>query len=61
MKTVQDIRVRSDIFLIASGYVSDIVSARTVLDAGADAIGIGTAAMKDEGVIGKIAEALKTV
>lgn len=46
-------------FLIVSGGIRDIEGARRVLAAGADAIGIGTAAMKDAGLCGRIQRALK--
>ena len=45
--------------LIAGGGVKDVQGARRVLDAGADAVAIGTAAMKDPQLIGGIQEMLR--
>ena len=45
-------------FLIVGGGIQNIDDARRVLDCGADAIAIGTAAMKDPGLCGSIQEAL---
>ena len=45
--------------LIAGGGIQNIDDARRVLDAGADAVAIGTAAMKDPGLCGSIQKALR--
>ena len=45
--------------LIAGGGISDVESARRALDAGAGAVAIGTAAMEDETLCGKIQSALR--
>lgn len=46
-------------YLIAGGGIQNIDDARRVLDAGADAVAIGTAAMKDPDLCGSIQEALR--
>jgi len=46
-------------FLIASGGVHDIQGARRMLEAGADAVAIGTAAMKDPDLCGRIQHLLR--
>jgi len=45
-------------FLIAGGGIADAEGARRVLDAGAGAVAIGSAAMKDPTLCGRIQEAL---
>ncbi len=45
--------------LVAGGGIRDIEGARRVLDAGADAVAIGTAAMNDAGLCGSIQEILR--
>jgi tRNA-dihydrouridine synthase len=45
--------------LIAGGGIADAAGARRVLDGGADAVAIATAAMKDPGLIGRIQKALR--
>ncbi len=45
--------------LIAGGGIQNFDDARRVLDAGADAVAIGTAAMKDPGLCGSIQQALR--
>ena len=45
--------------LIAGGGIQNIDDARRVLDTGADAVAIGTAAMKDPGLCGSIQKALR--
>jgi len=45
--------------LIAGGGIQNIDDARRVLDAGANAVAIGTAAMKDSGLCGSIQEELR--
>jgi tRNA-dihydrouridine synthase len=45
--------------LIAGGGIQNIDDARRVLDAGANAVAIGTAAMKDPGLCGSIEKALR--
>ena len=47
-------------FLIAGGGIKDTDDARRVLAAGADAVAIGTAAMDDPDVIGRIQKSLRT-
>ena len=47
-------------FLIAGGGIANLESARRVLDAGAGAVAIGTAAMKDPTLCGRIQRALRT-
>jgi dihydroorotate dehydrogenase len=45
--------------LISGGGVRTAEDARRFLDAGADAVAIGTAAMEDPGLIGRIQKALR--
>ena len=45
--------------LIAGGGIRNVDDARRVLDAGANAVAIGTAAMKDPGLCGSIQRALR--
>ena len=46
-------------FLIASGGVKDVEGARRALRAGADAVAVGTAAMKDPNLCGRIQDLLR--
>lgn len=48
-----------DLFLIASGGIRDIEGAKRVLEAGADAVSIGTAATEDPELCGRINKLLK--
>jgi heptaprenylglyceryl phosphate synthase len=45
-------------FLIAGGGIEDAEGAKRVLKAGADAVAVGTAAMKDAGLCGRIQKAI---
>lgn len=47
-------------FLIAGGGIKDVEGARRVLSAGADAVAIGTAAMRDPLLIGNIQNSLRS-
>jgi len=48
-------------FLIAGGGIKTIEDARQVIDTGADAVAIGTAAMQDPGLCGRVQSALRGV
>jgi tRNA-dihydrouridine synthase len=50
---------RHDVFLIVSGGIRSLAEAQAALDAGADAVAIGTAAMEDAGLCGRMQEGLR--
>lgn len=53
LKLLEDIRKATGIFLLASGYVEDADSAKALFSAGADCVGIATAAMSDPDIFVK--------
>lgn len=55
---VSDLKGKCE-FLIAGGGIATAADARRVLDAGADAVAIGKAAMEDPGLIGRVQAALR--
>ena len=55
LAVLESIRRGTRLFLMASGYVTDPASARRLFDAGADAVGVAEAAMKDPEVFRKVA------
>jgi len=54
LAALEAVRRGTRLFLMASGYVTDSASARRLFDAGADAVGVAEAAMKDPGIFGKV-------
>jgi tRNA-dihydrouridine synthase len=53
LAVLEQIRAATGMFLLASGYVKDSASARTLFDAGADCVGIAQAAISDVGIFTK--------
>jgi tRNA-dihydrouridine synthase len=47
---LEQIRRATNMFVLASGYVSDAAGAKALFDAGADAVGIAEAARRDPDV-----------
>lgn len=47
LKLLEDIRKSTGMFLLASGYVKDVESAKALFSAGADCVGIATSALSD--------------
>ena len=56
---LKEIKGQSDLFLMASGYVRDAASARSIFEAGAEVVLIGQAAMDDPEIVGRIVRALE--
>ncbi len=54
MDLLRRLREATDIMLLASGYVKGIEDVRAMFDAGADAVGIGEAALADPGVFSSL-------
>jgi tRNA-dihydrouridine synthase len=54
---IRDFKCRTH-FLIVSGGVKDIEDVRRVIDAGADAVAVGSAALKDSGLCGRLQKRL---
>ncbi len=52
---------KEDLFLIAGGGIKDLKDALIVLDAGADAVSIGTAAIEDPGICSSIQKSLNNI
>lgn len=63
LKLLEDIRKTTGMFLLASGYVKDVASAKALFDAGADCVGIAEVAMADTDIFmkcqGAVQEAVK--
>ncbi len=53
LKLLENIRKATGMFLLASGYVEDTDSAKALFSAGADCVGIATAAMSDPDIFVK--------
>ena len=53
LKLLENIRNATRMFLLASGYVEDAGSAKSLFSAGADCVGIATAAMSDPDIFVK--------
>lgn len=60
LKCLEKIRKQTKLFLMASGYVSDVQSAKRLFDAGADAVGIAESARKNPEIFNSIQQLLKS-
>jgi len=53
LKLLENIRKATGMFLLASGYVTNSATAKALFSAGADCVGIATAAMSDPDIFVK--------